>query len=116
MGMSDLADFVAAQMKEREMSARQFADFVGTSSTTINNLLKPGGYPFVPSVELLIKLAKATHTDFFSLVLLAFPEASDLVREPPTGRLMADQFERLPDDVKAVVAGILSQWATRQKE
>lgn len=114
--MDGLAGFVAAQMKERKMSARQFADFVDVSSTTINNILKPSGYPYVPSVELLIKLARATHSDLISLVLMAFPEASDLVRETPDGRLMADQFERIPDDVKAVVAGILSQWATREKE
>ena len=114
--MTSLADFVTEQMKARDMSARQFADFVGTSSTTINNILKPGGYPFVPSVELLIKLSKATHTDFVALILLAFPESSELIRESPDGRLMADQFERLPDDVRAVVAGILNQWAAREKE
>lgn len=58
------SDFLIEQMEKRDMTAREFARLVGISHFVINKFLEYGrkevGYP---SVEFLLRLAKATQTD-----------------------------------------------------
>jgi transcriptional regulator with XRE-family HTH domain len=95
---SSLGNFVLTEMTRRQMTAREFANFVGVTHTTINRLLEHGvGDKSVndPSLDVLDKLAKATSTDICSLVALVKP---DTARISPFARMLAERIERLPAD------------------
>jgi transcriptional regulator with XRE-family HTH domain len=70
-----LGEFILAQMHQRDMSAREFARFVGVSHQTISRFLDYGekdvGYP---SVDFLFKLAEATDTDIGVLMRMLKPD------------------------------------------
>lgn len=94
-------DFILTEMNKRGMSARQFASFVGVTSTTINRTIDPRE-PVAPSIELLVKLAMATQTDVGMLVKLAYPEVEKTGLDSEALAL-AQQISALPEDQREVI-------------
>lgn len=90
------------------MSARAFAEFVDANHATINKFLQYGeketGYP---SVEFLIRLAKATQKDIGYLMTLVAPP--DLVRSElePEAIDLAQAIMKLPPTYRKIVDQII---------
>lgn len=121
--MNPLQTFITDEMKRRAMSMREFATFIGVSHGTISRLLdqakktrkkqpakvESNGHKDVGvSVEVLIKIARATNTKIVTLIAMAYPEVAEEV--PPSRSLMADQFGLLPPQIQSVVLGIMRDW------
>lgn len=108
-----LAEFILDEMRRLDMSARQFADLIGVSNTTINRALSSD--PPTPSLEFLDKLARATGQDLPTVVLMAMPGAD----EPDAGaRVIANYIYSLPladqREAETFVLGLLTR-AGRKK-
>lgn len=96
---SGLTEFVLRQMRERDMSARQFSDFIGVSNTTINRTLD-NRYDHTPSMDFLLKLADKTGTSIVAIIELAFPEVSERTGISPEALILAQRLDRLPESIR----------------
>lgn len=96
---TSLAEFVLRQMRERDMSARQFSDYIGVSNTTINRTLD-SRYEHTPSMDFLLKLADKTGTSIIAVIELAFPEVSERTGISPEALILAQRLDRLPEGVR----------------
>lgn len=101
-----LGDFLRDEMNRRGMSANKFAEFIGVSHTSINKFLEYGeqdiGYP---SVEFVVKLARATNTDAGYVMSLIEPDVTMLpVHEMDERTLLhAKKYNRLSDNKRELV-------------
>jgi hypothetical protein len=103
-----ISDFLKAEMSKRDMSVLRFSHFVGVSHTSIHKFLEYGqkdvGYP---SVDFVIKLAKATNTDVGMIMALIDPTVP--LDPPETGelslqtRILAGQIEELSEHDRKMV-------------
>lgn len=91
-----LRSFVQDQLQQRQMSARKFAEFVGTSPTTINKVLSFDDTT-EHTIEFLAKLATATNTDLCTLVLLVAPSAPRQGEYSLFVRHIANRISKLDD-------------------
>lgn len=98
-----LAEFIMSQLKERDMSMRRFAQFIGVSSTTISNALNPNKN-IMPGTDFLTKLADATNTDIGVIVSMAFPELTSL---DTATMLLAIQIKELPEAQQATIRQLM---------
>lgn len=96
---NDLRDFILSEMKQREMSARKFAEFVDVSNDTINRALDERDTS-QPSTDFLVKLSDKTNTDISTVFALAFPEVAQRTRISARALLLAQRLERLPKSVQ----------------
>lgn len=109
-----LTDFVLFQMRQREMSARQFAELVGVSNDTISRFAdQTGRDPGKPSAEFLLKLAKATNTNPITIFGLAYPELQAGAKEV-TGQdfdtlLMVERINALSENMREAIWSIITQ-------
>jgi transcriptional regulator with XRE-family HTH domain len=104
-----LGAFLAEQLQERRMSVLAFSEFVGVSHATINKFLdfgeKDTGYP---SVDFLIKLAKATGHDVRYILSLVVPSETLITNEVTPDVLdMSQRISRLPEQYRKIIAFIL---------
>lgn len=114
MGDVSLSGFIQSEMQKRNMSARQFAQFIGVSHGTINRFLDFGtkdvGYP---SVDFMFKLAKATETDVGTLMAMIEPNPAPI---DPETLAVAQQFQQLSEaERKLIFAAIRGLLAEREK-
>jgi transcriptional regulator with XRE-family HTH domain len=97
-----LGSFLLYQMHKRDMSAREFARFIGVSHQTISRFLDYGekdvGYP---SVDFLLKLARATGTDVGALMRMLDPELDEL---DPEVLVIAQEIAHLSPRDRRLVA------------
>lgn len=107
MDAKTLGEFIESELNKRQMSAREFADFVGVSNAVINKFRNHGINDMFankpigePSVSFLAKLARATSTDICALMALIVPEATFI---DPGARLIAQHIARLPPEQREVV-------------
>lgn len=113
MDTLSLGDFILAEMTKRDMSARQFAAFLGVSHATINKFLDFGakdvGYP---SIDFIEKLALATDTRLSTIMGLILPHLAERDGDDPDLDLLARQFQGLTPTqrktVFAMVRGLLA--------
>lgn len=105
--MATLGEFILEEIKKRSTTAREFADEVGVSHTIINKFLNHGlsdtyaGKPVgEPSLEFLVKLARATHVDVRTLIALIHPEIGDI---DPNDLILAERIGNLPEDQKSFI-------------
>lgn len=102
-----LQGFIETQLKERSMSGREFAVFLGVSHTVVYQALKPD---YVPSLEFLVALARGTGMDLCSIVALVYP---DLARRDARAYLIAQRIAALPaseqDAIDALLTGFLQR-------
>jgi transcriptional regulator with XRE-family HTH domain len=96
-----LGEFILKEMRERDMSAREFSRFVGVSHQTVSKFLDYGekdvGYP---SVDFLLKLARATETEIGSIMRMVEP---DLDEVDPQVMVIAEEIARLTPQERNLV-------------
>lgn len=96
-----LAQFILDKMRERNASARKFADDVGLGRQTINNILDPNAPPEqYPSFSTLVTLARKTNTDISLLAALAAPE---LARRDVGTDLLVEMIRRMSPEDRDIV-------------
>jgi transcriptional regulator with XRE-family HTH domain len=106
--VSNFGEFLLREMELRGMSARELARFTGVAHGTINKFLEHGvkdvGYP---SVDVLIKIAKATNTDICFLIALVAPEVSNTGNASPDAMITSQRIEQLPESIRDIVDDII---------
>jgi transcriptional regulator with XRE-family HTH domain len=104
--METLREFITSQIKRLGVSTLKFARMVGVSHTTINNLISD--QPGKPTVELLWKLSRATDTELFTLLMLAYP---DLIRNglSADARIVGERYSKAPPETKHMVSRLLDE-------
>lgn len=82
MPATALGEFIVREMKKRGMSEREFADFIGVASSTINGYVSEAKTRHhEPSLRFLKQLGEKTGVGMKLLLPLAYP---DLARELET--------------------------------
>lgn len=99
-----LRQFIEREMQERSMSAREFARFVGVSSSTISRTMASDNKN-EPTLYFLDKLASATHVELCYLVELLYPQPRRGV-DPDVARL-AESISKLPVEAQEMVDSII---------
>lgn len=101
--VNGLGAFIKDELSRRHLSARQFADLLNMSPSTITNVINE---KTEPSVQFLRSLAKATGTPLSVLIALAYPDvAGEIDTLSPEILLLAVRLSRLPPDLqKRVIA------------
>ncbi len=97
--LSGLGKFILDEIKKRDMTANQFASLVGVSHTTIGRLIEPGDKT-LPTLDFLMKLSEATHTDICNLVALVAPRNT---LTNARAQVIAERIARLPPDKQEIV-------------
>jgi hypothetical protein len=97
-------------MDQRKMSNMAFADFVDVSHTTINKFVDFGvedvGYP---SLDFLIKLARATEKDMRYIITLVVPDDVLWSTDPtPEDVQLSQQIAHLDDKYRKIVEYVVS--------
>lgn len=110
------AEFIQSEIKQRNMSVRQFAELVGVAHTTISRLIDPS-HAILPTLELLNKLAKVTHTDIRDLVGLIYLDDAD---PDPEAEILATQISALPPEerefIRTYLLGVSVRMAREESE
>lgn len=104
--IATLGDFIRHELRQRKMSARQFAEHVGVSNTTINRAVDYNKEPPTPSLDFLVKLSKATGTSIYDLVELVIPDMArtDVDLE---ARILARRIRQLPKEKQEIIETFL---------
>ena len=112
--MKQLQDFIWEQMKDMgDLSMRKFADVIGVSQPTISRVLDPND-PVFPSVELLIKLAKATHTDIRELVVMVAPD-DVIIGHSGESAWLAARLDKLTAEQRMVIDRLIAGFMLEAK-
>lgn len=109
-----LREFIEEEMRRRDMTANQFADFVGVAHTTIGRAIDQRR-PTTPSPEFLIKLAKATGISLSSLIALVIPEAEH-IEVSARSLLIAERIGQLPPDKQEIIDSLILSWLFEDKD
>lgn len=104
-------DFLKTEIKKRQLTPRQFAFFVGVDPSTMTRALDEKKPP-APTVEFVVKVARATHTNAMTLMAMAYPEIAEETNINPSWLLLAQQFEQLPEDFRNVIMAIIRTAST----
>ena len=109
-----LGDFLRVLMERENLSIRGLAEKVGVSHSLIIKFLDFGirdvGYP---SVEFLIRLARATNTDIRYLISLVAPDVVQAEINPDTW-LLSQEIENLSPEFREAIDGILMKARLRK--
>lgn len=101
-----LRHFILNEMHARDMSARQFAEFIGVSNATISRAIDPRQAP-TPSLEFLLKLSDATNVNFAHLAALAYPEVAQKMKPSASSQILAQLIEDLPENLREAVVALI---------
>lgn len=101
--MTPLTEFIEGQIKNRHMTEREFARFVGVSNSTISRAR--GDDAPEPSLEFLVKLSKATGHSLLSVLKLAFPDADLAIDEQSV--MLAERIAHLPPDKREIAEAFI---------
>lgn len=105
--MQGLSSFLAAYIRQRDISARKFADEADLNHHTVNKLLKPDDKSNYPSVDTLVKIARVTRTDPCKLLEMVIPEDVAPLRTTVEAQILGQQIVELPDEDRSVVDNFL---------
>jgi hypothetical protein len=108
-------DFLLSEYRRRDFqSYRDFGRWLDVSIATVSKALDVDE-PALPGLEFLLKVHKATGVALTDLIELVYPEAVVRSDTPVSARLLAQQIEALPPDmrdaIKAIVRGALERRA-----
>jgi transcriptional regulator with XRE-family HTH domain len=115
--MDSLRDFILEELDRRHQSVRAFAELVGVSHPAIGAIINPreGRQVKAPSVEFILKLARATGTNALMLLMLAYPELRSDGERLSGGQfsslVRAQQIEKLPQHMRQLIDAILIERA-----
>lgn len=105
--MQGLASFLAGYLRQRDISARKFADEAELNHHTVNKLLKPDSKTNYPSIDTIVKLARATRTDPCKLLEMIVPDDIAPLRTTVEAQLLGQQIVGLPVEDRVVVDNFL---------
>jgi|SRR5690606_3731200 len=110
--INTLRDFIAWEMRRRDMNMAEFAKFVGISHELVSKLLR-GEAGKYPSIETLMKLSDATGESVNSLFNLVIPEhkRGDI---SPEILIYASRIAQLPPDLIQILDALLLVTETRR--
>lgn len=100
-------EFLASEMKKRELTVREFSRMIGVAHTTVSRTLDKSKPPKTPSLEFLAKLAVATNTDIRTLAALLVPSAT---RADQLRLMFAELASQLPAQDQQVLLRIIKSW------
>lgn len=117
MDIQTLTDFLNDQMIQRQMSARQFAEFVGVNHALINKFRNnvPSEEVGYPAMHTLKKISDATGVSLLSLISLTFPDVKN-IGGSIEARVLAEQFSQLAPDDQAVARGFIRDALSKSKK
>lgn len=108
-----LGEWIATQMRERDMSMSEFARYIGTTGATLSRAMSKDAPQ--PSVDLLVKLSNGTGVSLMTLLKLAFPEIQQV--EVDTGaRLLAEQIMQLPPEKREIAEAFILGTLMKSRE
>ena len=109
---TSLGDFIDQEIHKRQMSVREFAEFVGVTHPTILKFREHGKKEVgSPSIEFLIMLAHTTNTSLVALLAMAFPDAAQLLNVDAATLILSQRIQRLPDHIRQAIDDLLSKYA-----
>jgi transcriptional regulator with XRE-family HTH domain len=112
MATNTFKDFLAAEIKKRDMSTREFARYVGVAHGTIGRFINhPPEVTGKPSVEFIEKLARATNTDPCLLLALVIPNTARHTAASPDALILSQRIEQLPEHLREAIDAILARYA-----
>lgn len=103
-----LRQFVVDEMKRREMSYREFAQFIGESHHDRTHRIATGKFKR-PDWDFVLNLQRALDLDLEFLVALLEPDLAQRRRQTltPLARQIAERFDELPEEFKAKIASTI---------
>gem|GEM_PF-5893467 len=109
-----LRAFVLEEMKRLgggydPLSLRKFAELMDVSPSTLLRVIEKGSQ-VRPTVEVLAKLSAATGKSLEAIIALSYPEVASLSQPSASALLVAQDFEKLPEEAKRVIRGVINQW------
>jgi transcriptional regulator with XRE-family HTH domain len=105
-------EFINTEMRSRDMSIRQFAQFVGVDHSTLVRLLDEK-HNRTPSLEVMANISKATGVNLMTMISLLFPDASEISGE---AWLIAQQVDRLPEAERRMITDSIVGALLRHKK
>jgi transcriptional regulator with XRE-family HTH domain len=107
-----LGEFIDQEIRKRQMSVREFAEFVGVTHPTILKFREHGKKEVgSPSIEFLIMLAQTTNTSLIALLAMAFPDAAPLLKVDPATLILSQRIQKLPDHIRQAIDDLLAKYA-----
>lgn len=101
--MNKLGGFIQEEMDKRDMSLRQFAEFIGVTHPTVKSYLSGDR---TPDWAFLVKVAHACRVDIGTVAALAAPQESRTI-DPDVMRL-AERINNLPGVYKEAVITMIN--------
>lgn len=102
-------EFINDELKRRGWSQRKLAELMDVAPSTISRMLDEAN-PSKPDIEQFVKLSKVLHVGLETLIALVYPEEFEASNLSGTGRIIAERFDKLPDDVKQAVLAVMREW------
>ena len=104
MDYNGFREFLKSEIKQRNVSVREFAVRVDVSHTTILRFIEDNpNKPNVPTVELLEKLSQATGISLNTLLAICFPDTARQLEIDPEVGLITDSISKLPSGSRQMV-------------
>jgi transcriptional regulator with XRE-family HTH domain len=100
MPTTALGKFIVSEMRKRNFTEREFADFVGVASSTINGYVSEAtSRHHEPSLRFLKRLSEATGISMKLALSLAYPELGKELEAGVDPRILAlaERLGELPD-------------------
>lgn len=101
------SEFLEGQIKQRQMTPREFAIYIDVAPSTLSRALNPDRNNITPSIDFLMKLSKGTSVSIVTLLELVYPELKDEAGASTSSKALAEQIEQLPDPLKDAVMSIV---------
>jgi transcriptional regulator with XRE-family HTH domain len=102
MAQYTFADFLSDEIKQRSMSASEFARWIDVSPSTVTRAMAPRNAT-KPGFDFLLKLSKKTGRSLFALIELAYPDEAEASKLSPEAQVIAQQIEDLEErDVELI--------------
>ncbi|HRF95120.1 MAG TPA: helix-turn-helix transcriptional regulator [Aggregatilineales bacterium] len=109
--------WLLSEIKKRDMSAREFARWVGLTNTTINKYLDERDER-IPSIESLVAIAQKTGTPVDTLLTMIYPDIDErFLRADDRTMELVQKITQLPPEkreiVEAFIIGTLLQQSNK---
>lgn len=103
--VKSLADFVNEEMARRKITMREFARITGVSHSTLSRIINEGE-AYQPTWDVVVRLAKSTHTDIRTLAAIIAPDA--VTGQDARSFILAERIGRLPPEVQDIIDGFIN--------
>lgn len=109
--LHSLADFVNEEMRRRDVTMREFARITGVSHSTLSRIINEQA-DYQPTWDVIVKLAKGTHTDIRTLAAIIAPDA--VTGQNASAVVLAERISRLPPEMQEIIDGFITGKALKQ--